>query len=71
MDKLLREVNNMENFITKTNNAFSKNIKTINNSEVQVRDNKTDLELIKNLFNNLDSKQFIDEMLFSNIDKSS
>ena len=58
----------MEDFITKTNNAFSKNYKNIS-SEVNNQDKKTELNIIKNLFLNLDSIEFIDEMLFSNLNK--
>ena len=70
LNKLYQEVKSMEDLIIKTNNSFSKNPSKSFNNEVSLCKKENDIMAIKNIYSNLNLEVFIDELIFSNVDKS-
>lgn len=70
LDKLYQEVKSMEDLIMKTNISFSKNPQKGQNSESPTYKKENDIITIKNLYFQLPLEEFINELIFSGIDKS-
>ena len=70
LDKLYQEVKSMEDLIMKTNISFSKNPQKGQNSESHTYKKENDIITIKNLYFQLPLEEFINELIFSGINKS-
>lgn len=70
IEKSYQEVKSMEDLIIKTNMSFSKTNPKVLNMELAINKKELDITNIKNLLNELSLEEFINDLIFSDVYKS-